>query len=323
MLKAIVAVCDDWGIGLEGRLLVDNREDMRHFVRSTRGGVVIMGRKTLESFPGGRPLRGRHNIVVSSRDDYEVPASGEGTTAMVVRDLDEALAANPSVVQAGVSKPSAPVNLTGTVDVQQGENGGAMRIEDVCMMHLPAPVTVTGTQYGDQTYDIVILPNEFAQYAGQTITVNTCLSVRVTASIASAKFSPLICSATSLVRTFEMPDANATSFARFSQTAIDAAKALFTTVEVADGKVTKTGSAVGQFIAEGSPATQYASGWNADAASRATDANITGLDGNAFSLDVVFENNCDDPAHTRVHIAHVTLVFNDSGKITDIAFQVL
>ena len=100
MLKAIVAVCDDWGIGLEGRLLVDNREDMRHFVRSTRGGVVIMGRKTLESFPGGRPLRGRHNIVVSSRDDYEVPASGEGTTAMVVRDLDEALAAAASEADA-------------------------------------------------------------------------------------------------------------------------------------------------------------------------------------------------------------------------------
>ena len=93
MLKAIVAVCDDWGIGLDGRLLVDNREDMRHFVRSTRGGVVIMGRKTLESFPGGRPLRGRHNIVVSSRDDYEVPACGEDTTSVVVGDLDAALAA--------------------------------------------------------------------------------------------------------------------------------------------------------------------------------------------------------------------------------------
>ena len=64
-LCAIVAVCDDWGIGLDGGMVVENREDMRHFVACTTGHPVIMGRKTLESFPGGRPLKNRRNIVLT------------------------------------------------------------------------------------------------------------------------------------------------------------------------------------------------------------------------------------------------------------------
>ncbi len=57
-LSAIVAVCDDWGIGWEGDMVVSNRADMRHFVACTKEGCpVIMGRKTLLSFPGGRPLQ--------------------------------------------------------------------------------------------------------------------------------------------------------------------------------------------------------------------------------------------------------------------------
>ena len=43
-LSAIVAVCDDWGIGREGDMLVANRADMRHFVRCTKGHTVILGR---------------------------------------------------------------------------------------------------------------------------------------------------------------------------------------------------------------------------------------------------------------------------------------
>ena len=76
-LVAIVAVCDDWGIGLDGGMVVRNREDMRHFVSYTTGHPVIMGRRTLESFPGGRPLRDRRNIVLTrdpgfSREGVEV-----------------------------------------------------------------------------------------------------------------------------------------------------------------------------------------------------------------------------------------------------------
>ena len=82
MIKAIVAVCEDWGIGLSGDMVVHNSEDMRHFVRCTKGHAVLMGRKTLESFPGGRPLRDRRNIVLThdrafSREGVEVAYSVE------------------------------------------------------------------------------------------------------------------------------------------------------------------------------------------------------------------------------------------------------
>lgn len=73
-MNAIVAVTKDWGIGLNNDLLIPNRQDMRHFVELTRGGTVIMGRKTLESFPGG-PLKGRRNLVVSHNAAYTCPGA--------------------------------------------------------------------------------------------------------------------------------------------------------------------------------------------------------------------------------------------------------
>ena len=85
-LNAIVAVCDDWGIGLGGDMVVENRADMRHFVRCTKGHTVLMGRKTLESFPGGRPLKDRKNVVLTTDEGFE----SEG--AEVVHSLEDALA---------------------------------------------------------------------------------------------------------------------------------------------------------------------------------------------------------------------------------------
>lgn len=86
-LCAIVAVCDDWGIGLDGGMVVRNREDMRHFVSCTTGRPVIMGRRTLESFPGGRPLKNRRNIVLTRDPGFLC----EG--AEVVHGVEEALRA--------------------------------------------------------------------------------------------------------------------------------------------------------------------------------------------------------------------------------------
>lgn len=71
-LLLIACVDEQMGIGRQGKLLVHSAEDMRHFRQVTLGQVVIMGRKTLESLPEGRPLAGRINIVLSRslvRDD--------------------------------------------------------------------------------------------------------------------------------------------------------------------------------------------------------------------------------------------------------------
>lgn len=85
-LAAIVAVCDDWGIGLNGDMLVRNKADMQHFIANTMGHTVLMGRRTLESFPGGRPLKGRRNVVLTRDGAFAC----EGVEA--ASSLDEALA---------------------------------------------------------------------------------------------------------------------------------------------------------------------------------------------------------------------------------------
>ena len=85
-MEAIVAVYSDWGIGRNGTQPVVLKADRAHFRELTAGAAVIVGRRTLGDFPGGRPLKGRHNIVVT-RQDIEI----EG--AEVVHSTQEALAA--------------------------------------------------------------------------------------------------------------------------------------------------------------------------------------------------------------------------------------
>ena len=71
-MNTIVAVDKNWGIGCGNRLLVSIPSDMKFFRETTSGKVVVMGRKTLESFPGGRPLQNRTNIVLTGNMDYQV-----------------------------------------------------------------------------------------------------------------------------------------------------------------------------------------------------------------------------------------------------------
>ena len=83
-MKLIVAVSENWGIGKDNGLLFSIPTDMKFFRETTKGHTVVMGRKTLESFPGGKPLKNRLNIVLSTN----LP-EGEGYT--VVRGVDELL----------------------------------------------------------------------------------------------------------------------------------------------------------------------------------------------------------------------------------------
>lgn len=70
-MNLIVAVDQNWGIGYQNRLLVSVPEDMKFFRRETNGKVVVMGRKTLESFPNGLPLKNRTNLVLTKNTGYQ------------------------------------------------------------------------------------------------------------------------------------------------------------------------------------------------------------------------------------------------------------
>ena len=84
-MKAILSADRKWGLGYQGRLLVSIPSDLRFFRETTMGHVVVMGRKTLESFPQGRPLANRVNIVISHNPDYQVK------DAIVVHSVEEAM----------------------------------------------------------------------------------------------------------------------------------------------------------------------------------------------------------------------------------------
>jgi dihydrofolate reductase len=70
MIKAIVCVDKNWGIGRDNGLLFNLPNDLRAFRVATIGKVVICGRKTLESFPSGKPLAARSTICLCSKENY-------------------------------------------------------------------------------------------------------------------------------------------------------------------------------------------------------------------------------------------------------------
>ena len=70
-MNAIVVVDKNWAIGREGGLLFSLPTDMKRFRSLTLDGTVILGRKTLDSFPGGRPLSRRRNIVITRNVDFD------------------------------------------------------------------------------------------------------------------------------------------------------------------------------------------------------------------------------------------------------------
>lgn len=82
-MNLIVAVDKNWAIGNKNQLLVRIPADQKFFRETTTGKIVVMGRKTLESFPNGLPLKNRTNIVLTSDRSYAV--SG----AVVVHSMDE------------------------------------------------------------------------------------------------------------------------------------------------------------------------------------------------------------------------------------------
>ena len=91
-MSLVVNVTQDWGIGRENQLLVSLPGDLRRFRQLTIGKTVILGRRTLATFPGGRPLPGRENFILSRDPAFQVPG------ARVFSDL-------PALLQAARALP--------------------------------------------------------------------------------------------------------------------------------------------------------------------------------------------------------------------------
>ncbi len=86
-MKAIVNADKNWGIGNKGKLLVSIPNDMKMFRNETQGKVVILGRKTLATFPQGLPLKNRTNIILTKDENFQAQ------DAIIVHSVEEVLEA--------------------------------------------------------------------------------------------------------------------------------------------------------------------------------------------------------------------------------------
>ena len=84
-MKIIASADKNWGIGKDNELLVRISDDMKRFRKMTTGNVVVMGRKTLESFPNRSPLPNRVNIVLTGDENYHPQG------AVAVHSIEELL----------------------------------------------------------------------------------------------------------------------------------------------------------------------------------------------------------------------------------------
>lgn len=100
-MNFIVAVDSNWGIGNKGELLYSIPEDMKFFRQTTLNKVVIMGRNTLESLPGAKPLPKRTNIVLTANHDYKVEGALVCHSVQEVLDAVKAYAADDVWVMGG------------------------------------------------------------------------------------------------------------------------------------------------------------------------------------------------------------------------------
>ena len=88
-MNVIVAVDENWAIGRDGEQMIYLSTDLKHFKAMTMGHPVVLGRKTMATFPGGKPLKGRRNLILS-RNPNLTPEGGE-----VYHDMDSLLENTP------------------------------------------------------------------------------------------------------------------------------------------------------------------------------------------------------------------------------------
>jgi dihydrofolate reductase len=94
-MNLIAAVDRNWAIGRNDELLFRIRADLRRFKEITKGNIVICGRRTVQTFPGGKPLAGRINLIMSRQTDLEIE------DAVMCRDKSELFAELKSLYSEG------------------------------------------------------------------------------------------------------------------------------------------------------------------------------------------------------------------------------
>lgn len=123
-MNAIVVVDQNWAIGRDNDLLFSLPTDMKRFRSLTLGGTVILGRRTLDSFPGGRPLPKRRNIVITHCPDFSREGAETVSSLAAMREATAGTPPDQLWVIGGGSIYAAMLSRTGLRDPGGRRRGG-------------------------------------------------------------------------------------------------------------------------------------------------------------------------------------------------------
>lgn len=122
-MRAVVAVDENWAIGCQGQLLFHISADLKRFKELTLGHPVILGRKTLSTFPGGRPLPGRRNLILSRDPSFTVEGAEvfSGVSALLNAKNDDAIVIGGSEIYKEFLKFCDTVYVTKVLTVRPAD----------------------------------------------------------------------------------------------------------------------------------------------------------------------------------------------------------
>lgn len=154
-MNAIISVAQDWAIGKDNQLLFHLKEDMRRFRTLTSGGTVIMGRRTLETLPGGNPLPNRRNIVITHDKQFvlkgaEIAHSVEEALSLVDVNADDVWVMGGGSVYASMLTRCKMVYLTRVDAVVPGADTYFPNLDKLSSWKIVSqsePVTEDGLTY--------------------------------------------------------------------------------------------------------------------------------------------------------------------------------
>lgn len=155
-MNAIVVVDAKWAIGRDGGLLFSLPTDMKRFRSLTLDGTVILGRKTLDSFPGGKPLSRRRNIVITRNVDFDregseiVDSPAAAVELAAGTDPDKLWVIGGGSVYAALLSQCKRVYLTRVDTVAEGADTFFPNLDKLPgwkVEHIGEPVTENGVTY--------------------------------------------------------------------------------------------------------------------------------------------------------------------------------
>lgn len=165
-LEAIVAVYRDWGIGKDGTQPLVIPEDRKRFREITEGAAIIVGRRTFEDFPGGKPLPNRTNIVLTSQDieiEGAIVAHSIDELMEIIKDMPKVFVAGGALVYHELLHYCTKIHLT-RIDAKPDTDKLFINLDNDfnwTLTYESPTYEYEGTKYNFCEYEVYDIRNDF------------------------------------------------------------------------------------------------------------------------------------------------------------------